>query len=93
MLIITTQDGLEKAIASALSKLGVAPNGQVEEVSEKAEELPTRRVREILKQKGYRVISDPAFNTLMDTYKVRHRTRGKERWWQVADVERIPARV
>jgi len=92
VVIVATVDHLRMVIAELLGDLGIgaAPVRNVEVV---ATELTTRQAKKHLKEKGYRVESAPYFNKLVELHGVVPQKKGKENWYKLSELSKIPSRI
>lgn len=91
VVIISTIDQLRAVMAEVIVGLGVTP-AMVPVQEAEVSELTTRQAKKVLKDKGYRVETGPYFNKLIKEHNVRSRKRGKENWYSVEDLSRVPTR-
>ncbi len=89
-VVVVTPDRLEEIIVNVLHRCGVIKDVPVQEHTQT--ELPTRLAKEYLKDRGHRVNSYPAFRAILAEHGIVARNRGKENWYQVADLDKIPKR-
>jgi len=91
-LIVTSQAQLELVMFNVLGKCGITAM-MPEQRKVVQTEMPTKLARKYLLEKGHRVIGDPSFNALIKEYGITAKKRGKENWYQVSDLDKIPNRL
>lgn len=91
-LIITTEKGLEQVMARMLNRLGFEANTPSMPAII-ATEVTTRLAKKMLKEKGYRVSSNVAFKKVITDHNITPERKGKDDWYQVSDLQRVPARL
>lgn len=96
-LIVSTKEGLRDAIRDVmreeLAALGSLAGGRVVAERAPANEVPTRLAKQLLAEKGYRASSCVALNNVLREFGVVGKRRGKDNWYSVADLERVPAKI
>jgi len=92
IVIITTREALRGELRKVLEEMGItlAPAGVVEK---EPEELTTVLAKRYMTERGYKVVSDPAFKTLLKMYRIEPVKRGKDNWYKISELERIPKRL
>ena len=91
-LIITSEDALESVMVRVFKRMGIV-TADVVKKEPVITELPTAAAKKLLTQKGYRVNSWEGFNRVVKDHDIRFVTRGKEHWYLVDDLNRLPAKV
>ncbi len=91
-LIVTTADDLKRMLAQMLSEMGISGIKQTEHKQE-VKEMPTRLAKKYLIERGHKVVSDEAFRNIVKEYEVGSKKRGKENWYPVSELEKVPSRV
>lgn len=94
-LILTTAEDLTRVVARILSDMGIVPQKLEREPDankNKAKEMSTRIVRQVLREKGYKVNSGPALNAVLAAHNITGTRRGKENWYNAEQVRQVPER-
>lgn len=90
-VIVVQEEMLEQVLMRVLVKAGILKAAEQKE--EAATEVNTRKAKKLLAEKGYQVTGTPAFNRLIKEHGIKGKRRGKENWYKVDVLSRIPARV
>jgi hypothetical protein len=90
-MVLVPLEQLEAMFEGVLKRNGLV-SAAASAADDKPKEVTRKLAAQILAEKGYQVTSYPSFNKLLKEHNVEGKKRGKELWYQVADINRIPAR-
>lgn len=90
-LIVTTEDGLTNTIVKILKQMGIT-DYMTENKEKRAREIPTKLAKKMMEEKGYRVSTQRPFKELMNAHRINAVRRGKDDWYQVDELDKIPNR-
>ncbi len=91
-VVFVNAEEVLSGVRSLLEEYGLKPLGVQERAGKEQlpAELPTRQVKKILKEKGYRADSHYAFKALLKNYGVAEKKRGREYWYPTEQINAIP---
>lgn len=90
-LVIKSPTELKELVASLLTGLGIMTEATEETNNQSS--LTTKQAKAFMKKKGYQAKSHVGFTALMKEHGITPTRRGRDHWWDISQLNKIPNKI